>query len=320
MRLPSFINLSREVARALSVGAPVVALESTVITHGLPYPENIQLAQNMERTVHEHGATPATVAVLDGKVYIGLNAAQLKRLAQGKATRKISVRDFAPAIVQKAIGGTTVAGTLAAAYTTGLRVFATGGIGGVHRQASAGLDHPEGINNPIDISTDLIQLARTPLVVVCAGAKAILDLPATLEMLETLGVPVLGYQSDEFPAFYSRRSGLPVSARVETPMEIAEIARTHWQMGFNSAVLVANPPPEEQALSPDAVEGAIQQALDEAQSQGLRGQGVTPFLLKRVSELTGGDSLRANLALLLNNARLAAEIACALPRPELRTV
>jgi pseudouridine-5'-phosphate glycosidase len=320
MPLPSFMHLTREVARALAVDAPVVALESTVITHGLPYPENLQLAQNMERTVREHGATPATVAILDGKVFIGLNTTQLERLAQGKATRKISVRDFAPAIVQKAIGGTTVAGTLAAAHTAGVRVFATGGIGGVHRQAVAGIDHPAGINNPIDISTDLTQLARTPLVVVCAGAKAILDLPATLEMLETLGVPVLGYQSDEFPAFYSRRSGLPVSARAETPLEIAEIAQTHWQMGFNSAVLVANPPPVEHALSPDAVDGAIQQALDEAQARGLRGQGVTPFLLMRVSELTGGDSLRANLALLLNNARLAAQIACVLPRVKQRTV
>jgi pseudouridine-5'-phosphate glycosidase len=338
MPLPSFVSLSREVAQALSADAPVVALESTVITHGLPYPENVQLAQNMERTVREHGATPATIAILDGKVFIGLNTTQLERLAQGKGTRKISVRDFAPAIVQKAIGGTTVAATLAAAHVAGLRVFATGGIGGVHRQVTAGTDHPTGtggqkspdhptgrerqagISYPSDISTDLTQLARTPLVVVCAGAKAILDLPATLEMLETLGVPVLGYQSDEFPAFYSRSSGLPVSARAETPMEIAKIAQTHWQMGFNSAVLVANPPPVEHALSPDAVDGAIQQALDEAQARGLRGQGVTPFLLMRVSELTSGDSLRANLALLLNNARLAAQIACVLPRPKQRTV
>jgi len=320
MPLPSHFHLNHEVARALASGAPIVALESTVITHGLPYPDNLQLAQDMERTVREQGATPATIAVLDGKVNVGLNTTQLESLALGKATRKISVRDFAPAIIQKAIGGTTVAGTLVAAHATGLRVFATGGIGGVHRQASAGIVHPTGYNQSFDISTDLTQLARTPLVVVCAGAKAILDLPATLEMLETLGVPVLGYQTDEFPAFYSRSSGLPVSARVETPLEIAEIARTHWQMGFNSAVLVANPPPEEQALSPETVDGAIQQALDEALAQGIRGQGVTPFLLKRVSELTGGDSLRANLALLLNNARLAAQIASVLAQPGQRTV
>jgi pseudouridine-5'-phosphate glycosidase len=320
MSLPSFTHLSREVARALASGTPIVALESTVITHGLPYPENLQLAQNMERTVSEQGATPATVAVLDGKIYIGLNITQLERLAKGKTTRKISVRDIAPAIVQKALGGTTVAGTLAAAHAAGLRVFATGGIGGVHRQTSGGSHPPTDIHNPIDISTDLTQLAHTPLVVVCAGAKAILDLPATLEMLETLGVPVLGYQTDEFPAFYSRSSGLPVSARVGTPKEIAEIARIHWQMGFNSAVLVANPLPENEALSPLVVDGAIEQALDEAQALGLRGQGVTPFLLKRVSELTGGDSLRANLALLLNNARLAAQIACTLPTLAQKTV
>ena len=314
MPIPPYCHLSHEVARALSAGAPLVALESTVITHGLPYPENLQLALDMERTVSEQGATPATVAVLDGKVFIGLDIPQIERLAQEPETRKISVRDFAPAITQKASGGTTVAGTLAAAQSAGLRVFATGGIGGVHRQA------PGIPGTSKDVSTDLTQLARTPLVVVCAGAKAILDLPATLEMLETLGVPVVGYQTDEFPAFYSRRSGLPVSARAETPREIAEMAITHWQMGFSGAVLVVNPPPESEALAPEAVEGAIEQALTEAQAQGLRGQGVSPYLLKRVTELTAGESLRANLALLLNNARLAAQIACALPQPGQRTL
>lgn len=310
MPIPSFYSLSPEVAGALAAGSPLVALESTVITHGLPYPDNLQLAFNMERTVRDQGATPATIAVLDGKVIVGLNPSQLERLAQGPAARKISVRDFAPAIAQKADGGTTVAGTLAAAHTAGLRVFATGGIGGVHRQAPG-----SSTDASYDVSADLSQLARSPLVVVCAGAKAILDLPATLEMLETLGVPVVGYQTDEFPAFYSRRSGLPVSARAETPREIAEMTSAHWQMGFESAVLVANPPPEADALAPEVVEGAIRQALAEAQAQGVRGQGVTPFLLRRVSELTSGDSLRANLALLLNNARLATQIARALPWP-----
>lgn len=309
MPIPRYYHLSPEVARAQAVGAPLVALESTVITHGLPYPENLQLAINMEATVREQGATPATVAVLDRQVFIGLNTNQLERLAQSPATRKISVRDFASAIVQAATGGTTVAGTLVAAHTAGLRVFATGGIGGVHRLA------PGSTTPSYDISTDLIQLARTPLVVVCAGAKAILDLPATLEMLETLGVPVIGYQTDEFPAFYSRSSGLPVSARAETPQEVGEIANTHWQMGFDSAVLVANPPPEADALPPEAVDGAIRQALEEAKAHGVRGQAVTPFLLRRVNELTQGDSLRANLAFLLNNARLAAQIARSLPQP-----
>lgn len=316
MTLPEFIHVSSEVARALAAGAPVVALESTVITHGLPYPENLQLAQNMEHTVRQQGATPATIALLDGAIWVGLDSAQLERLATGAAARKISVRDIAPAIVQRAAGGTTVAGTLAVAQAAQIGVFATGGIGGVHRQSAAGPEHRVEASSLFDISTDLTQLARTPLVVVCAGAKAILDLPATLEILETLGVPVLGYQTDEFPAFYSRASGLPVSARVETPQEIAAIARRHWRMGFTSAVLVANPPPQEQALAPEAVDGAIQQALAEAQAQGLRGQGVTPFLLRRVSALTGGNSLRANLALLLNNARLAGQVAGALAGPD----
>lgn len=307
MSLSSFTHVSPEVALALTTGTPIVALESTVITHGLPYPENLQCAQNMEQMVREYGATPATIAVLDGKVMIGLNTKQLKRLAQGKDTRKISVRDFAPAITQKAMGGTTVAGTLAAAHAAGLRVFATGGIGGIHRQTQSCQ------TQPLDISTDLTQLARTPLVVVCAGAKAILNLPATLEMLETLGVPVIGYQTDEFPAFYSRSSGLSVSARAETPQEISEIARTHWQLGFQSAVLVGNPPLEGETMSSEAINQAIQRALDEAQEKDLHGQGVTPFLLSRVSDLTGGESLRVNLALLLNNARLAAQIASALP-------
>jgi pseudouridine-5'-phosphate glycosidase len=308
VHIPSFYHITPEVTRTLAVGGPVVALESTVITHGLPYPENLQLAQNMERTVRKQGVTPATVAVMNGKIYIGLNTSQLKRLAQGKDTRKVSVRDFAPAITQKATGGTTVAGTLVAASTAGLRVFATGGIGGVHRQS------------PYDISADLTQLARTQMVVICAGAKAILDLPATLEVLETLGVPVLGYQTDEFPAFYSRRSGLSVSVRVDTPQEIADIARTHWQLGASSALLIANPPPVDEALPLEAVESAIQQALNEVQTHGLRGQGVTPFLLRRVSELTEGESLRANLALLLNNARLAAQIALALAKPGFGTL
>jgi pseudouridine-5'-phosphate glycosidase len=299
-QLPHPFVLSPEVARARAEGSPIVALESTVITHGLPFPENLNLAREMESIMRSHGAIPATIAVLDGKVHVGLDENCLERLARGEDMRKISTRDFAPAIAQKASGGTTVAGTLRVAHTAGIRVFATGGIGGVHQQS------------PFDISADLPQLARTPLVVVCAGAKAILDLPATLEMLETLGVPVVGYQTNEFPAFYWRSSGLQISARADSPKEVVAIARAHWELGFESAVLVANPPPEEAALPPEAVQGAIRQALDEARMQDIRGQLVTPFLLRRVSELTGGDSLRANLALLLNNARLAAQIACQL--------
>lgn len=302
--LPSF-TLSPQVALALQAGSPLVALESTVITHGLPYPENLQLARDMESEVRHHGALPATIAVLHGRVAVGLEDAQLESLAQAAqaphvSMRKISSRDFAAAIVQQADGGTTVAGTLVAARRAGLRVFATGGIGGVHRQA------------PFDVSADLTLLGRTPLVVVCAGAKAILDLPATLEMLETLGVPVVGYQTDEFPAFYSRSSGLKTSARADSPQEIARLAQAHWELGLDSAILVVNPPPLEAALPPQEVNVFIQQALDEGQAQGVHGQAVTPFLLRRVSELSAGASLRANLALLRNNARLAAQIAAAL--------
>jgi pseudouridine-5'-phosphate glycosidase len=292
----NFLTLP-EVAQALATGNPVVALESTVITHGLPYPQNLQLASDMEAEVRLEGATPATIALLAGKVHIGLEPEELADLANRANVRKISGRDYGPAIAQGAYGGTTVAGTLIAAHTAGIRVFATGGIGGVHRQAS------------YDISADLIEMSRTPLVVVCAGAKAILDLPATVEMLETLAIPVVGYQTDTLPAFYSTSSGLPVSARVESPQEAAALARAHWGMNLRSTVLVVQPPPPEAALPEEDVAGAIQQALDEAQANGIHGQAVTPFLLGRVSELTGGESLKANLALLRNNARLAAQIA-----------
>lgn len=297
LQLPPSFKITKEIAQALQVGDPVVALESTVITHGLPYPENQALAQDMESVVREEKAVPATIAVIEGRVHVGLESADLERIAQGTDLRKISVRDYGPAIAQGASGGTTVAGTLLAAQDAGIKVFATGGIGGVHRGA------------PFDTSADLPQLAKSPLVVVCAGAKAILDLPATLEYLETVGIPVIGYQTQEFPAFYSQHSGLPVSAQADSAKEIAEIAKAHWELGNPGAVLVAVPPPAEVALPADEIEAVIQQALEEAQSQGIRGQAVTPFLLQRVSELSGGDSLKANLGLLKNNARVAAQIA-----------
>ena len=293
----STILLAPEVRQALAMHLPVVALESTVITHGLPYPENLQLARDMESEVRQQNAVPATVGVVDGRIYVGLDESQLAHLATGHNMVKVSVRDFAPAMVGGRSGGTTVAGTLLAANLAGLKVFATGGIGGVHRDA------------PFDVSTDLIGLSRTPLVVVCAGAKAILDIPATLEVLETYGVPVIGYQTDDFPAFYSRSSGLPVSARVDSPEQVAQIAQAHWGLGLNSAVLVCVPPPEEVALPTESVAGAINQALAEAQAAGIHGQAVTPFLLQRVGELTHGSSLRTNLSLLRNNARVAAQIA-----------
>lgn len=298
--LPDYYQISSEVRRAFSAGAPVVALESTVITHGLPYPQNLDLAQDMEREVRGEGAVPATIAVLDGFIHIGLNPVQLQTLATSQGMRKISTRDFADVLLKRESGGTTVAGTLVAAHAAGIKVFATGGIGGVHRL-------PVG-----DVSTDLSQLAQTPLVVVCAGAKAILDLRATLEYLETWGVPVVGYQTDTFPAFYSRSSGLVVSTRLETAEAVAKMARVHWDLGLKSALLVTVPPPGEVAMREESMQNAVNQALEELERRGLRGQEVTPFLLKRVSEISGGESLRANLGLLQNNARVAAQIACQL--------
>ncbi len=291
------ITLSPEVSRALDLGAPVVALESTVITHGLPRPQNLELARDMEKHVRDSGATPATVALLDGKIRIGLSDLELIRLSDSDSTLKVSHRDFATAIVKKMNGGTTVAGTMFAAQMAGIKVFATGGIGGVHKESS------------FDISTDLHALAEIPMIVVCAGAKAILDLPATLEYLETMGVPVVGYQTDEFPAFYSRESGLNVSVRLDSPKEIADFAQAHWKLGMRSAVLVTNSVPETEAIPKSEMEPIISKASAEAIGKGIHGQALTPFLLSRISELTEGKSLRTNLALLLNNARLAARIA-----------
>jgi len=279
---------------------PVVALESTVITHGLPRPQNLQLARNMEEVVRGEGAIPATIAVLDGRIHLGLTDVELERLAGENGMRKISPRDFAAAILQKASGGTTVAGTIFAASRAGFRVMATGGIGGVHPQP------------PFDISADLQTLAETPMLVICSGAKAVLDLPATMEHLETHGVPVVGYQTEEFPAFYSRGSGLPVGIRLETPQEVVEFAQEHWHLGARSAVLITQPPMQASALPYDEMKKVIQQGQQEAAAQGIRGQALTPFLLQRLSELTGGATLKANLDLLQNNAKLAARIACIL--------
>ena len=296
MRHPNF-QLTTEIARALQFGAPIVALESTVITHGLPRPQNLNLARDMEKQVRDHGAIPATVALLDGKIRLGLADEELVRLSESESTLKVSRRDFATAIVKKINGGTTVAGTMYAANMAGIKVFATGGIGGVHKES------------PFDISTDLQSLADTPMIVVCAGAKAILDLPATLEYLETMGVPVVGYQTDEFPAFYSRESGLNVSVRLDSPKEITEFAKAHWNLGMKSAVLVTNPLLEADSIPKSEMEPIIAKASVEAMEKEIHGQALTPFLLSRISELTKGRSLKANLALLLNNARLAAEIA-----------
>lgn len=303
------LRISPEVSKAQSMGKPVVALESTVITHGLPYPDNIQLAQDMENEVRRNGAVPATIAVLEGGIHVGLEIAQLEYLASAGDLKKASPRDLARMVVKAESGGTTVAGTIYLANIIGIEVFATGGIGGVHR-------HPIG-----DISADLPQLARTPMIVVCAGAKAILDLPSTIEYLETHGVPVVGYQTNEFPAFYSAHSRLPTTSRADSPEEVIEFARMHWQLGLKSSLLVTVPPPAEVALPEAVMQEAVSQALKDAKKERIRGQQVTPFLLQRVSELTGEASLTANLGLLRNNAGIAAQIALSLQRaPGLRAV
>jgi len=297
---------SNEIKAGINAGKPIVALESTVLTHGLPRPQNLKLAHDMEQAVRDEGATPATIGFLDGVLHAGLSDAELERLANEVNAYKVGPRDFATVISKKICGGTTVAGTMLASKYTNLKVFATGGIGGVHRDA------------PFDISADLQALASIPMIVVCAGAKAILDLPATLEYLETMSVPVVGYGTDEFPAFYSRESGLDVSVRLDTPQAIVDFARAHWDAGLHSAVLVTNPVPETEAISKSEMEPYIEQANREAREQGVHGKALTPFLLPRISELTEGKSMHANLALLLNNARLAAQIAKAYYRSNTR--
>src|SRR5690349_15062271 len=297
---------SNEVKRAMGISLSVVALESTVLTHGLPRPQNLQLAQDMERTIREEGATPATIGFLDGYLHVGLSESELERLANEPDAIKVGPRDFAYFSIYADNGGTTVAGTMLACKHANIKVFATGGIGGVHRESS------------FDISADLQALATIPMIVVCAGAKAILDLPATLEYLETMSVPVIGYGTNEFPAFYSRESGLDVTINLDTPQDVVEFAKAHWNAGLQSAVLVANPVPVEDAIPASEMEPIIEKASKEAQEKKIHGKDLTPFLLQRISELTKGKSLQANLSLLLNNARHAARIAHAMRVAEKR--
>jgi pseudouridine-5'-phosphate glycosidase len=296
-------TLTAEVREALQSERPIVALESTVITHGLPWPRNLELARQMETTVRAGGACPATIAVLKGDVKVGLTGEELEHLARANGVMKVSRRDFAAAVGQRRSGGTTVAGTMIAAHWAGIKVFATGGIGGVHRPMAGA---------PLDISADLPELARTPVAVVCAGAKAILDLPATLEWLETHGVPVIGFGTSEFPAFYTRESGLRLEARADTASEVAALLKTMWALDLAGGALVCVPCPVGAARPKEEMEAAIEQALSEAARDGVRGPAVTPYLLARVAALTDGHSLEANLALLENNARVAAEVAVAL--------
>jgi pseudouridine-5'-phosphate glycosidase len=296
------VRLGAEFASAQQEMMPVVALESTVITHGLPYPINMETAAGMESAVRDGGATPATIAIILGEIFIGLSADQLEYLSKQspESVRKCSRRDLAVAVMLGEDGGTTVAGTMIAAKMAGIRLFASGGIGGVHR------------GHPFDVSADLAELGRTPITVVCSGAKSILDLPLTREVLETNGVPVIGYQTDEMPAFYSRHSGIGVDARLDNPVEVAELILAHQNLGLQSGVLITVPVPEADALDTITAEEAITRATREADEAGITGPASTPWLLERVKILTEGASLKANISLLMNNARVAGAIAVAM--------
>lgn len=300
MNASEIFSIAPEVQEALSAGGPVVALESALISHGLPYPANLETAQAMEAAIRAEGALPATIGLIAGRVVVGLNAEQCERLAQGRGVRKVSRRDLPLALAQGMDGGTTVAATVYLAGRCGLHVMATGGIGGVHR------------GHPHDISADLPELARTSLVMVCSGPKALLDLPLTREALETYGVPVIGYGVDEMPAFTSVTSGLPVDGRVDSPEEVARLVRARDALGLMTALLITVPVPAEVALSPQEAEVATVRALELAERQAITGPALTPFVLAQVDALTGGRSRRANIALLVNNARVAARIARAL--------
>ena len=297
--MKSFLHISPEVAGALDNKQPVVALESTLITHGLPYPANVEIALAMESAVRESGAVPATIAILKGQITVGLSANDIERLGllPTGSVRKCSRRDFAIAVGLGQDAATTVAGTMIVANQAEIRVFSTGGIGGVHR------------GQPFDVSADLIELGRTPVAVVCSGAKSILDLALTLEVLETQGVPVIGLGTDTLPAFYSRSSGLPIDTCVETPQQVARIINAGRRLEMQHGILVTVPVPEGKELPSEIAEVAIQKATEEAAAQGIHGKYVTPFILQRVAELTEGESRRANLALLVNNARVGGQIA-----------
>jgi len=291
------ITFNEEIAGALHFERPIVALESTVIAHGLPHPRNIDTALQLEQIVRDAGAIPATIAMFDGEIFVGLSGEQIERLATDKDVRKLSTRDLAIASARKLNGATTVATTAMIAHRAGINVFATGGIGGVHR------------GFPVDVSADLVELARTPIIVVCSGAKAILDLPATREWLETNGVPVLGWKCDIMPAFYSAKSKLSVDERVDTPEDVSQIADARRDLGLTSAILVTVPIPAEFEIDSTETEALIDSALKEATSQGVSGKDQTPFLLKELAEKSGGKTLAANVALLENNTRIAVQIA-----------
>lgn len=293
------LDYTVEVQQALEQGLPVVALESTIISHGMPYPENVQMAKEVEQVIRENGAVPATIALMNGRIKIGLTDEDLELLATSKNVRKTSRRDLAYVLSSKEIGATTVATTMICAELAGIAVFVTGGIGGVHR----------GAETTMDISADLEELSQTNVAVICAGAKSILDIGLTLEYLETKGVPVVGYGTDAFPAFYSATSQFASNFRLDTPQEVADMLRVKWEMGLQGGAVIANPIPDESSLEEAEITAIIEDALRQAEEQGVKGKDVTPFLLGKVKELTDGKSLEANIALVMNNARVGAAIA-----------
>ena len=297
-----YLQVNPEVAQAVAQGKPVVALESTIISHGMPYPQNVETALAVEKIIRDNGAVPATIAILGGKLVAGLTPEQIEYFGKkGQAIAKASRRDLAVLCAKGEDGATTVATTMLIAHMAGIRIFATGGIGGVHR----------GAETTMDISADLEELAHTPVMVICAGAKSILDLGLTLEYLETHGVPVLGYGTKELPAFYTRTSGFSVDYRLDTPEDLAKAFLAQNQMGLGGGMLVTNPIPEAYSMDPAVINGAIDQAIAQCNQQGIHGKATTPFLLAKVAEITGGDSLAANIQLVFNNAKLAAQVACA---------
>ena len=300
-----YLDISPEVKKALDEGRPVVALESTIISHGMPYPRNVETALLVEQTIRDCGATPATIAVIGGRLKAGLSRDEIEYLGKtGRSVAKASRRDLPALVARGADGATTVTTTMIIAHMAGIKIFATGGIGGVHRGAEV----------TMDISADLEELAQTPVMVVCAGAKSILDLGLTLEYLETHGVPVIGYGTDELPAFYTRKSGFGVDYRVDSPAELAAMFRAQRDLGYKGGMLVTNPIPEEYSMDKAVIDKAIDEALAQAKAQGIHGKETTPFLLAKVVELTGGDSLDSNIQLVLNNARVAAKTACELAK------
>ena len=302
MHINKYLDVKPEVAEAIAQGKPVVALESTIISHGMPYPQNVETALQVEKIIRENGAVPATIAIIGGPLKAGLTPEEIEYFGKkGQAIAKASRRDLAVLCARGQDGATTVTTTMIIAHMAGISMFATGGIGGVHR----------GAETTMDISADLEELARTPVMVVCAGAKSILDLGLTLEYLETHGVPVIGYGTEELPAFYTRTSGFPVDYRVDTPEELAAAFRAQNDMALGGGMLVTNPIPEAYSMDPAVINGAIDQAVTECREKGIHGKGITPFLLARVAELTGGDSLASNIQLVYNNARVAAQTAAA---------